>query len=204
MADFDARAKDWDADPAKIERAHAIAAAIEANVPLDRSMRVLEYGCGTGLLGFELRPRIGALTLADVSDGMLDVVREKLAAAPDPAVRPLKLDLTTDPPPGDRFDVVCSMMTLHHIRDTDDVLRKLHALLAPSGCLCVADLDREDGSFHGAGFDGHLGFDRAELGAQARAAGFASASFDTAYEMQKPVAGGMRTFPIFLMVALAP
>jgi hypothetical protein len=92
-------------------------------------------------------------------------------------------------------------MTLHHIPDTDAILRRFHAVLARGGRLCIADLDTEDGSFHGAGFDGHRGFDRSELAAKARAAGFASAEFSTACEMDKPVDGRPRRYPIFLMVA---
>src|SRR6266540_521794 len=177
------------------------AAAPESNVPLQPTMSVLEYGCGTGLLGFALRKHVGNLTLADVSDGMLDVVREKLAAAPDARVHPRKLDLLADPMPERRYDLVCSMMTLHHIADTDAILRKFHALLERSGFLCIADLDIEDGSFHGAGFDGHNGFDRADLAAKALRAGFRSTRFVTAHEMKKPVDGVTRTYPIFLMVA---
>ena len=204
IADFDARAATWDDDPAKVERARAIAAAIARAVPIAPSMSALEYGAGTGLLGFMLRDRLGDLALADVSDGMLEVAARKIAASGDARVRAVKLDLLAGPPPPERYDLVFTAMTLHHIPDTGGILRAFRSILRPGGWLCIADLDREDGSFHGAGFDGHLGFDRAELGAQARAAGFASASFDTAWEMQKPVAGSMRTFPIFLMVALAP
>ena len=66
----------------------------------------------------------------------------------------------------------------------------------------MADLDTEDGSFHGEGFDGHKGFDREALRAKALAAGFADVRFTTAYEMHKEAGGRMRSFPIFLMVAV--
>ena len=204
IGDFDARAATWDDDPTKVERARAIAAAVARAVPLAPSMSALEYGAGTGLLGFMLRDRLGELTLADVSDGMLEVAGRKIEASGDARVRAVKLDLLADPLPRARYDLVFSAMTLHHISDTAGILCAFRSILRTPGYLCVADLDREDGSFHGAGFDGHLGFDRAELGAAARAAGFASASFTTAYEMQKTVGGGMRTFPIFLMVAQTP
>ena len=66
--DFDARAATWDDDPAKVERARAVAEAIARSVPLARSMRALEYGAGTGLVSFVLRDRLGEVTLADLSE----------------------------------------------------------------------------------------------------------------------------------------
>jgi len=186
-SDFDARAATWDDDPAKIERAQAVADAIVRSVSLARTMRAMEYGCGTGLLSFMLRPRLGQVTLADVSEGMLAVAAGKIAAANDAAMRTAKLDLLVDPMPAERYDIIYSLMTLHHVPDTDAILRRFHAALAANGFLCIADLDAEDGSFHGAGFDGHLGFDRALLGAKAREAGFASVEFSTAHEIEKSV-----------------
>lgn len=201
VQDFDARAATWDDDPTKVARARAIADAIEREVPLSASMEALEYGAGTGLLGFMLRHRFADLTLADVSDGMLEVASKKIASARDPHVRAVNLDLMTGPLPERRFDVIFSAMTLHHIPDTQGILRRFRALLKQPGFLCIADLDAEDGSFHGAGFDGHLGFDRDQLAKKARAAGFASVRFITAHEMSKAVAGEQHVFPIFLMIA---
>lgn len=200
-ADFDARAATWDDDPAKVERAKAIAAAIAREVPLAPAMRALEFGAGTGLLGFMLRPRLGELTLADLSDGMLAVAQAKIDAAADSHVHARKLDLLAEPLPAARFDLVFSAMTLHHIPDTDAILRRFRAVLREPGVLAIADLDQEDGSFHGEGFDGHNGFDRDELGRKARAAGFADVRFSTAFEMRKEARGALRTYPIFLMVA---
>jgi len=199
--DFDARAATWDDDPTKVARARAIADAIEREVPLATSMVALEYGAGTGLLGFMLRHRFADLTLADVSDGMLEVASKKVAAAGDPHVRAVKLDLMSDPPPDRHFDVIFSAMTLHHIPDTQGILRRFRASLKRPGFLCIADLDAEDGSFHGAGFDGHLGFERAPLAKMAGAAGFSDVRFVTAYEMSKAVGSEPRVFPIFLMIA---
>jgi len=179
---FDARAATWDDDPRKQSRAEAMAAAIRAAVPLTPGMRMLEYGCGTGLLSFALAPFPGEAVLADASDGMLEVLRGKIDRIGARNFRAAKLDLLTDPLPSERFDLVTMLMVLHHIADTEALLRKLCALLAPGGRLCVGDLDAEGGAFHGPGFDGHNGFDRAMLAAQARAAGFARVSFTTAHQ----------------------
>jgi predicted TPR repeat methyltransferase len=199
--DFDARAATWDDDPEKVLRAQAVADAIVRSVALAPTMRAMEYGCGTGLLSFMLRPRLGHITLADVSEGMLAVAAGKIAAANDAAMRAVKLDLLGDPLPPERFDVIYSLMTLHHIPDTDAILHRFHEALARHGCLCIADLDAEDGSFHGAGVDVHFGFDRAALAAKAKQAGFDAVEFRTAHEVTKSVDGQPRVYPIFLMVA---
>jgi SAM-dependent methyltransferase len=115
---------------------------------------------------------------------------------------PLRLDLLADPLPEARFDVVCSLMTLHHIPDTEGILRKFHEVLAPGGWVALADLDAEDGSFHGADVtDVHLGFDRERLGRQLSEAGFLEPRIETVFRITRPVEGTPRVFPVFLALA---
>lgn len=202
MTNFDERAKDWDSDPKKLERAYAVADAIRKSVPLTTGMSALEYGCGTGLLSFALQADLGPITLADTSQGMLDVLAEKIAAAGVTNMRPVKLDLTTDPLPAERYALTYSLLTLHHVRDTQDILHKFHTLLEPGGILLVCDLDKEDGGFHTDGTtDVHLGFAQAELQRQAEAAGFDDVAFTTAVVLHKKVNDIEKDFPLFLMVA---
>jgi ubiquinone/menaquinone biosynthesis C-methylase UbiE len=201
MNEFDQKAQEWDAKPIRVERAQAVADGIKAAVPLSPHMTALEYGCGTGLLSFALQPYLGHITLADSSSGMLAVLREKIVAANIKHMRPLPLDLMSDPLPAEPYQLIYTLLTLHHIPDTDRVLRAFYELLDTSGTLCVADLDKEDGTFHEEEFHGHLGFDRAELAAQTQRIGFQSVQFSTAYHMIKDVQGVTKDFPIFLMVA---
>jgi ubiquinone/menaquinone biosynthesis C-methylase UbiE len=201
MSDFDAKAKDWDANPLKTARANAVAAAIRAAVPLSPTMTALEYGCGTGLLSFALQPELGRIVLADSSQGMLAELERKLDATGIASMQPLRLDLAVDPLPTERFDLIYSAMTLHHIPDTAGILRQFHALLKRPGYLCVADLDYEGGAYHDADFDGHHGFHREELAKLAKDAGFAEVDFVTAFQMPKKIAGEERLFPLFLMTA---
>ena len=183
----------------KTVRARAVAQEIRAQVRLTPAMTGLEYGCGTGLLSFVLHPHLRRITLADNSSGMLAVLQEKIAAAGIVNMHSMMLDLMTDPLPNDRFDVVYSLMTFHHIPDTDRILGELFALLASPGYLCVADLDSEDGSFHGADFSGHKGFDREELAQKARDAGFTNITFSSVFSISK--GSPPKDFPVFLMVA---
>ncbi|MFH5833947.1 class I SAM-dependent methyltransferase [Halalkalibaculum sp. DA384] len=203
MSRFDEEAKDWDT-PESQERAENIADAIKAHIPLSKEMSAFEYGCGTGQLSFELRDEIGSITLADSSTGMLDVLRDKIKAESAEDMTPVKLDLTKDPLPSEQFDLVYTMMTLHHIPDTQLILNQFHELLNPGGYLCVADLDKEDGSFHGHDVDDvHKGFDREDLARLVEKQGFTDISFKTAYRMEKEIneQGETKIFPVFLMVA---
>ena len=202
MTNFDERAKDWDSDPKKVERARAVAEAIRSAIPLSTAMSALEYGCGTGLLSFALQSDLGQITLADTSQGMLDVLAEKVSASGVTNMRPKRLDLSTDPLPADRFDLTYSLMTLHHIEDAKGILKKFHDLLNPLGKLVIADLDKEDGSFHTDGTtDVHLGFERSELQKWVEEAGFTDVRFSTAFEIKKKIGDAEKTFPIFLLTA---
>lgn len=197
---FDEKAATWDDDPAKIERAAAVADAVAEAVPLDPATRLLEYGAGTGLVTAALRHRVGPVTLADTSTGMRDVMRAKVEAGTIPDARVWDLDLASDPPPDETFDVVVTVMTLHHIDDLDTVLAGFAALLTPGGHLCVVDLDEEDGSFHTGDFHGHHGFARPALAARLGAAGFTDVDFRDCYRVERD--GG--TFPLFLATCTRP
>ncbi|MBI5962675.1 MAG: class I SAM-dependent methyltransferase [Chloroflexi bacterium] len=202
MTNFDEEARGWDADPMKVERARLVAEAIRKTVPLSTEMNALEYGCGTGLLSFALRTDLGQITLADTSQGMLDVLSEKINAAGVTNMHPIKLDLETDPLPNKRYQVTYSLMTLHHIHDAKNIIHKFHALLEPDGYLLVADLDKEDGSFHTDGTtDVHKGFERAELKKWVEGAGFRNVTFSTAFEIKKDIDDREKVFPVFLMSA---
>ena len=195
--DFDAKARTWDADPAKLQRADKVADLMAARIPGLAGARVLEYGAGTGLLGFALRGRARQVTLADSSREMLAVAREKLEQSGADNVDVVELDLSRGQMPDRRYDVICLLQVLHHVADTEGLLARFHDALEPGGFLCLSDLDSEDGSFHGPGFDGHSGFDRVRLAASLARAGFEEVRLETAFEICK----GGRAYPAFLAVA---
>ena len=199
MTDFDARAQTWD-DANKVKLAQDVAAAMRRAVPLSRSMRALEYGAGTGLLSFCVRDALGPITLADPSAGMRAMAERKIAAAKARELRVIDLDLMRDPLPGDRYDFIFSMMTLHHVKDVPRVLAAFHAMLNPGGWLCHADLDAEDGSFHGPEVDVHHGFDRKVLRSWLATAGYTDLRVDDCCHM----AHHDSSYSIFLAVARRP
>ena len=203
---FDAIAAGWDDNPTRRALATDVAEAIAAALPLQADWHALEYGCGTGLVGAALAPKLAGLLACDVSPGMLSVLEQKARAAGLDQLHTRVLDLTSEAPPAERFDVIFSSMTMHHIPDVAALVRTFHGMLTPGGWLALADLDTEDGSFHGGDVPGvmHQGFDRAALQADLRAAGFADTSARTAHTVAKTAADGrVNHYPVFLITARA-
>ena len=201
MIDFDSRARQWDSNPEFAERGRTLAAAIHARVALTTKMRALDFGCGTGQLSIPLARELAHVTCIDTSAGMLEVLNEKIAAQGLTNLTAQCRDVIQSDLPDGHFDLIMSSMTLHHIKDTDAILRKFAAHLQAGGWLCLADLDQEDGSFHGADVAVHHGFEREELARRAQRAGFTQVRFDTVFVIRKEQGGSPRDYPVFLLTA---
>ena len=199
---FDEAAAQWDNNPGRVDLARAVGEAIGRTIPLQPGWRVLDYGAGTGLLTLNLQPRVASMVALDSSTGMLEKLTQKLAAAAISNVQTRHWDLEAKPFPEPGFDLVVSSMTLHHLRNVPLVLSRLAELLKPGGWLAVADLDSEDGSFHGQADDVfHHGFKRGQIAEWLTNAGFRWVSVSDAHTMSKPSSTGqVRSYGIFLAV----
>jgi len=193
---FAAKAKDWDANERRTQLAAAIGASILAHVQLDERMSVLDFGAGTGLLSARLAPLVNRVVAADTSKAMLD----KLESKPElkGKVDTVCVDLL-DTPLAARFDLIVSAMAMHHVADTSGLIDRFAEHLQDSGVVALADLDREDGSFHPADTEGvfHFGFDRADLGALLQSHGFEQIEFFTAHTITREE----KDYPVFLVTA---
>lgn len=197
-ASFDERAATWD-DDAKVARAGRVADAVLSATGVDRSARVFEYGAGTALVTEALGDRVGPSVLADTSAGMREVMATKVADGRLPRSRVVDWDLGAESIPSidERFDLIVTVLTLHHVEDVDRVLGRFADLLAPGGRVAVADLDAEDGSFHGDGFTGHHGFERDDLVRRLVAAGLDEVTVSDCGVLERDEG----TYPMFLAVA---
>jgi 2-polyprenyl-3-methyl-5-hydroxy-6-metoxy-1,4-benzoquinol methylase len=197
---FDQAAASWDKKQHRVRLAHDIATAI-AHLPINQEMTAMDYGCGTGLVGLALAPKLKWLTGVDTSKGMLTIFAKKAAKLSENNVSTRLLDLALAPSP-EQFDLVICSMTLHHIEKVDKVLTEFFAALNPDGYLAVADLDEEDGSYHDqdAGEE-HYGFDRRILKRKLADIGFRNIHFQTVHAIDKSVDGKQKSFPIFLVTA---
>lgn len=199
VADFDSKAATWD-DPAKVARSHEVADAIAAATRPGPTTTLLEYGAGTGLVTEALGGRVGRAVLVDTSAGMRDAMAVKVADGRLVDARIVDLDLERPEAvlPDERFDLILTVLTLHHVTELDRVLGRFREMLAPDGRLCIVDLDAEDGSFHGDGFTGHHGFDRDALAERIRLAGFDAVEVSDCGQLQRDDGA----YPMFLAVAV--
>ena len=112
----------------------------KARAPFE-GLRLLDIGCGGGLLSEPMR-RLGfAVTGVDASERNVAVAGAHAA----------EVGLTIDyrcataealAEAGERFDLVLNMEVIEHVVDPGDYLRSCARLLAPGGLMVVASLDR--------------------------------------------------------------
>ena len=202
MSEFDIKATNWDQSQMHRDRAAAIADDILKTLPLNRNMKVLEYGAGTGLTSFILKDKFSEITMLDNSDGMLKVLNEKITASGSPNLKALKFDLEKENWPFGKFDLVLTQMVLHHVNDTEAIVSKFSKMLTRGGFLAIADLYPEDGSFHGEGFSGRKGFDPDKLAKLLREYGFTSTEHHKCFVIDKNIGENeTKPFDVFLLTA---
>lgn len=170
MSHFNEVANEWDA-PEKVQLMHSLASAARPYLKLEDKIDIMDFGCGTGLFGFEFYEQAKSLTGIDTSEGMLKVFDEKASKLDN--VKSLNINLENESI-DEKYDLIVSSMAFHHLIDPLEVLKKLKANLKAGGKIAVVDLDEEDGTFHpdneGMGVK-HFGFSQNELNAWADSAG---------------------------------
>lgn len=153
-----------------------------------RGLRVLDAGCGPGLLAAELQARGAASVVGvDASPTLVRLARERLG--PDADVRVHDLTEALDWLPDGSVEWVVCALVLHHLADPRPMLREFGRVLAPGGRLVVStvhptsDWLRLGGSYfadelvteHWSSFGTEVTFRRAPL--EALCADFFAAGF---------------------------
>jgi len=195
---FDIQAKEWDNDPLKIERAKVFAELIMGYIKPNSNLRALEFGCGTGALSFQLKDFFKSITLADSSQGMIDVLNAKIKQTGITNFTSLKIDELNNIDTIGNVDVIYTSMTMHHVIDIEETVSKFNSILSDNGYLCIADLEKEDGSFHDQhpDFVGHNGFDKEELSSVLKRCGFVVEYYDVCFSIKKD----LKEYPVFMMI----
>ncbi|MDD2619709.1 MAG: class I SAM-dependent methyltransferase [Syntrophomonadaceae bacterium] len=199
--DFNKAAATWDENPGRLKMANNIANMILDAVKLSSDMKVLDFGCGTGTLALRLQPYVSSIMAVDSSAGMLEVLDQKIESQNITNVATQHLDIEQGDVLEGCYDLIVSSMTLHHVREPRLLIEQFSKIAAPHGYLCIADLDPDNGLFHGKHNEGvfHFGFDREAMRRILKDAGFDNIEYLTAAEIVRSIPGGVRPFTIFLV-----
>jgi len=104
---------------------------------LREGWQCLDVGAGTGSLARRLGERVGPTG----SVVALDVDTRFLEPFATERLHVVAADVTAEPLPAGRFDLVHARLVLEHLPARDDVLRSMVAALRPGGRLLVEDFD---------------------------------------------------------------
>ena len=196
---FKEKAQNWDRRELVRQLSAAVGRAMRERLPLSDDMTIMDFGAGTGLITGQLADRVRQVVAVDTFPAML----EKLQAKPElhGRVTARCQDILAQPL-DQQFDCIVSAMAMHHVQDTERLIRVLVDHLKPGGHLALADLDTEDGHFHPEGAQGvyHHGFDRDALAALMERQGLADIQFITAHKVERE--NGV--YPVFLATAIKP
>jgi cyclopropane fatty-acyl-phospholipid synthase-like methyltransferase len=193
---FAHKSKSWDMNSRRVQNAKGIADLIVKNINLSPAMELMDFGAGTGLLGYFVAPHVKKIVAVDNSPSMLDEFKKKCGEF-DCETEVIQKDLSHEKVER-KFDGIISSMTIHHIEDQKALFSKFYEMLNEGGFIAIADLDSEDGTFHSDNTGVfHHGFDRGMLETVAKEAGFNNIKFDLANTIRKP----HRDFTVFLMTA---
>ena len=183
---FEGRAKDWDND-SRIKRSKIVAEKINEIIGNEKYNSIMEYGCATGLISLNLCDKFKKVTLMDSEKEMIKIIKEKLDRCEKNNVFPIQIDLMNESYKKEKFDLIYTSLTLHHIPDTEKIIKIFYNLLNENGMLCIIDLDKEDGSFHinQKDFNGHNGFEHRYMENIFESVGFSNIESDTFYNGEK-------------------
>ena len=181
--EWDAHADGWDGDAAA--RAYAVAAfgsLREVMEVHDRSLdgaRVLDFGCGTGLLTERLVPSGATIDAVDTSPGMLAVLDRKIAERKWTEVSTCSsLDDRRLADRAATYDLVVCSSVCGFLEDYPGTMQQLASMLRPGGLVVQWDWERDDTEAE------PYGLSRDEIEETLRGAGFDSIDVDTAFAVE--------------------
>ena len=135
---WDDHAVGWDAN--KDVRAYADMAFESLNrliaplMPNLSGRRVLDFGCGTGLLSQKLAPLCSEIVAVDTSAKMIDVLRGKVSNEVSKNIIPLQIKINTAvvnqrPELAEKFDLIVASSVCSFLPDYEAALRDLSQMM---------------------------------------------------------------------------
>lgn len=196
---FDIQSTRWD-DEKKCKRAKTVYTRMADFIKADSAKKLLDFGSGTGLLGFNFIHDFSEVHFADTSAGMLEKVSTKAHAANIKNYKTILLqEDELDGAAFAAYQAVVTLLAFHHVENIHKALTVLAAHTEAGGFLAVSDLDTEDGSFHAPMKVPHNGIERGAILSFFAEAGFTVLCNETVYTGEQIIDGVKKEYPIFLI-----
>lgn len=142
---FGGWANEYDNTLGKIARHHNLLDLVVKSSSVKKDQKVLDIGCGTGLLSLKFLDNEDCfITAIDSSPEMLSIFRDKIRklSLSDRIVYKLQ-DAASLHFKRNSFDVVASTVTLHHLKNKYPTIKKVHNVLKPGGRFVLGDIDMD-------------------------------------------------------------
>lgn len=197
--DFLGKAAEWDQNPVRVAQAEKFARRVMESVAISQDSVVMDFGCGTGLVGLQFAPYIKKLVMVDNSPSMLDVLKDKVKKL---ALNPDSIEITNEVSKAstEKVNLIVSLMAFHHLEKIEPVIEDFYDKLADEGYVAIADLEKEDGNFHNETVP-HNGFDKQELCKKLSNAGLELKLCEVYNSIKKETSSGEKEFTQFLIIA---
>ena len=124
MNRFDEAAKTWDTKPSSLAMAKACVENINKIIKLKDNAKILDYGCGTGLVAFNLSNETNEVIGMDNSSGMVEQFNKKANELNYSNIKALKHDIDEEDLKENEFDLIITSMSLHHIKNANIFIKK--------------------------------------------------------------------------------
>jgi ubiquinone/menaquinone biosynthesis C-methylase UbiE len=151
QAYFNRLAADWDSFPKMGGSDEKVLRYVKQSTS-GAPRRILDLGCGTGILLDALLDSASGLECVIELDFALDMLRANAKKFADKRVRRVCADALRLPVASSSFDLVLCFGILPHLEDQEEALAELLRVVRPGGAVTVGHLvgSRELNAFHGS------------------------------------------------------
>ena len=177
---FDGYAKMWNNFSFVQENAKNFLKYITEKIKLNKYLTVMDFGCGTGILGLSLINNVKKVIFLDSSKGMIKQVQRGILEKKVLNYEIIEGDINIYK--GDRIDLILVANVFHHIEDINSVINKFSKILRKRGKALVIDLFETSEDFHG-GTAPHNGFKPENVVKLFKNNGFSNVKYENFYDI---------------------
>ena len=142
---FQEWANDYDTTLGKVKRHHKLLDLVIAVSGIQKNDRILDIGCGTGLLSLKFLEKTDCtITAIDSSSEMLRIFQEKVEkynlTEKIHCIQESAEDMDFKP---DQFDIIAATVSLHHVKLKEQVIKNVYDALKDGGRFIIGEIDMD-------------------------------------------------------------